>query len=98
MCWYLIVYLLFFYRYKKIHTIIIRGAYYCPSAVNAVSEHLKLPINNTIMGVPDTCFKFSFSKIRGCRLVIQDAPSAVRRKVIQHLWDSISDMSDKKQK
>jgi hypothetical protein len=82
-----------FCRFKKIHSVIVRGAYYCPSAVRAITEHLKISLNSTIMGVPDTVFKFPFAKISGCRLVVQDASPAVRRKVIARLSEVVKNMS-----
>lgn len=74
-----------FYAYKKIYPVIVRGGYYCPSAAIVVLDYLKIRTNNSIMGVPDTYFKFPFSKINGCRLIVQDASQSVRRKVIFHL-------------
>ncbi len=69
-----------------------RGAYFCPSAVRAIVTHLKIRMNDAIMGVPDTMFRFPFSEIGGCRLVVQDTSPAVRNKVIHHLDEVLKKM------
>jgi len=74
-----------FYTYKKIHSIIVRGQYFCPSAIKALVKHLNLELNNCIMGVPDTKFKFPFSKISGVRIAVMDQDLSVRTRVIRHL-------------
>ena len=38
------------HRYKKIHCIVVRGAHFCPSALDCLSEHLGVTKNNMIMG------------------------------------------------
>lgn len=67
------------------NSIIVRGAYYCPSAVKAICNHLHIRTNSSIMGVPDTCFKFPFSMISGCRLVVQDPSDELRNRFTQRL-------------
>jgi hypothetical protein len=37
-------------RYKKISCVIVRGAYFCPTAVECISEYLEVPANNMIIG------------------------------------------------
>ena len=74
-----------FYTYKKIHSIIVRGMFFCPSAVKALVKHLDLDLNNCIMGVPDTTFKFPFAKISGVRIAVKDQDLSVRTRVIRHL-------------
>ncbi len=39
-----------FYTYKKIHAVVIRGGFFCPLALDSVSEYLQIPKNNMIMG------------------------------------------------
>jgi hypothetical protein len=79
-------------RYKKIHTIVIRGAFFCPSAVKSVLDYLHIRMNNVIMGIPDSEFLFPFAKISGCRLVIPDASPELRNQVMLRLTQVIKQM------
>ena len=70
-----------------------RGAYFCPSAVKTVVDHLNIRMNNVIMGIPDTQFLFPFAKISGCRLVVQDAPPQIRNQVIYRMTQVLKKMN-----
>ena len=72
------------HRYKKIHCIVVRGAHFCPSAVNALSSYLGVTKNNMIMGVPDASFPFPFATLRGVRLAINAADQATVTKSLIH--------------
>ncbi len=37
-------------RYKKIHAIVIRGGFFCPSCLDSVADYLNIRKNNMIMG------------------------------------------------
>jgi hypothetical protein len=79
-------------RFKKIHSVIVRGAYYCPSAIHSITDYLNISLNSTIMGVPDAFFQFPFAKISGCRLVVQEASPVVRRNAIYHFAEVVEEM------
>ncbi len=84
--------LLVFYSYKKVHSIVVRGAFFCPSAVKTVLDHLHVRMNNVIMGIPDTEFLFPFAKISGCRLVVPDASPELRNQVMYRLTEVVRKM------
>lgn len=74
-----------FYTYKKIHCIIVRGAYFCPAAVECLSNHLNVSRNSMIMGVPDHSFPFPFAKLKGVRLAVSKSDAATVQTTQEHL-------------
>jgi hypothetical protein len=74
-----------FYAFKKVHTIIVRGGFFCPSCLNFVAEYLNLRPNHMIIGVPSEDFPFPFSKLNGCRIAIPDADPTISDQTSSHL-------------
>ncbi len=85
------LYLIVFRRYKKIHCIVVRGAYFCPSAVDCLSKHLNVSKNSMIMGVPDAKFPFPFAMLRGVRLAVPQADSVSVDNTNNHLRELLGD-------
>jgi hypothetical protein len=77
-------------RYKKIHCIIVRGAYFCPSALDCLSEHIGVPKNAMIMGVPDMKFNFPFAKLNGVRLSVSAPDPVLASQASAHMYDVLS--------
>ena len=78
------------HRYKKVHSIVIRGAHFCPAAVDCISEYLDVTKNNMIMGVPDSSFPFPFAKLNGVRLAVSSADPVTITQSRAHLWQVLS--------
>jgi hypothetical protein len=79
-----------FYAYKKIHSVVVRGGFFCPSCLNAVANYLNMHNNNMIMGVPDEKFPFPFARLNGCRIAVPDADSNIRAQTSANLKNVIS--------
>jgi hypothetical protein len=69
---------------------IVRGAYFCPSAVHCIAAYLQIPTNNMILGVPDTDFAFPLSKLKGVRIAVPRSDKAIRDNTCAHLRDIIN--------
>lgn len=77
-------------RYKKIHCIIVRGAFFCPSALDCLSEHIGVAKNAMIMGVPDMKFNFPFAKLNGVRLSVSAPDPVLASQASAHMYDVLS--------
>lgn len=67
-----------------------RGAYFCPSALNCLSEHLGVAKNAMVMGVPDMKFDFPFAKLNGVRLGVSSPDPVLTAQASMHMFDVLS--------
>jgi hypothetical protein len=71
--------------YHKISCIIIRGLYFCPSAVRSTAEYLQIPTNNMIIGTPASDFPFPLAKLNGVRMAVPRSDPAIRKNICARL-------------
>jgi hypothetical protein len=65
----------------------VRGAYFCPSALDCLSRHLGISKNAMIMGVPDMKFQFPFAKLNGVRLGVSSPDPVLTEQASMHMYD-----------
>jgi hypothetical protein len=77
-------------RHKKIHCLVVRGAYFCPTALDCLSEHLGVTKNCMIMGVPDMKFQFPFARLNGVRLAVSTPDPVLTAQTTMHMYDVLA--------
>jgi hypothetical protein len=77
-------------RHKKIHCLVVRGAYFCPTALDCLSDHLGVTKNCMIMGVPDMKFQFPFARLNGVRLAVATPDPVLTAQTTMHMYDVLA--------